>query len=197
MAIPEVDFTDEIAMRLQAIMQEYLPDELEEALVDLPGVDVAPKPIENWFQGSHVLYHEPKLLPCVTISDEPPGGFVGIPAGIGVDTKTGMMAVDGRYTFFIYYVTEFKGTELSHRIVRKAAATIAKVQIRRALWDNVVGWKEGWAGDTSAGAVLGIGKQANKIFCIGQCTFKCSKVVTGGSTVSRLGPLPPPFPVEL
>jgi len=178
--IPEVDFIDDIGMRLETILKERLPDQLAAIEAPLTPPELGP---DAYRQGSILLWLEPDYLPCVTIADEPPGGGRFQSIGIGTDQLTQLPGVEGRYTFYIYYAMEFRPTELAHRVVRKAAGAIQKVLLRHALFDEEVGWKEGWVRDVFSGS----GKEGKLTFCVGTCVFSCSRHVVPAMPSSVIG----------
>ncbi len=188
MAITDVDFTDEIAFRLEEILAEHLPEEF--AAVAPPLTPLIPADRDSYRQGSILLWMDKKLLPLITIEDEPPGGVRMQSISIGTDETTGLPAIEGSYTFLIHYALEFRKTELVHRVVRKAIAAVVKILWRHAVVDVEVGWKNGKVPTSYAGRASVQGSDI--IFCIGTCRFECEKYVVPDA-LSALPGTPTPF----
>ena len=151
---------------------EHLPEEL--AAISPPLTPPAPD-AKSYKQGSILLWLKPKMLPLVTVEDEPPGGIRMQTIGVGTDQTTGLPGIEGSYTFFIHYAMEFRKTELVHRVVRKAIATVVKVLWRYAVSDIEVGWKNGKIPTSYSGRASVQGSDV--IFCIGTCRFECERYV--------------------
>jgi hypothetical protein len=169
MSVTLLDYTDEIGMQLETILQAQLPAYFAE----MDSATRPPVPVA-YYQGSVLLQLQPTSLPSITVSDEPPGGFNWSPIGLSVDSASQTPYGEEQYHFNVYYALEYRGTQQAHRVARKAGACIQAVLQKYALHNELnppAVWKDGIAGKVVIASHADV--QGGHTICLAVVPFDC------------------------